>query len=104
MKQNIYDDPQFFEGYQKLRDGDTGLNGAVEEPAIRSLLPNLHGLRVLDLGCGFGDFCRFARANGALSVVGVEVVPENWTGRIVKSKPETRSIKCPRNDDSTVLS
>ena len=33
-----------------------------------------------------------------------EMVPENWTGRIVKSKPETRSTKCPRNDDSTVLS
>ncbi len=73
MKQNIYDDPQFFEGYQKLRDGDTGLNGAVEDPAVRSLLPSLHGLSVLDLGCGFGDFCRFARANGASSAVGVEL-------------------------------
>jgi 2-polyprenyl-3-methyl-5-hydroxy-6-metoxy-1,4-benzoquinol methylase len=73
MKQNIYDNPLFFEGYQKLRDGDTGLNGAVEDPAIRSLLPSLNGLSVLDLGSGFGDFCRFARANGASSVVGVEL-------------------------------
>jgi len=73
MRQNIYDNPLFFEGYQKLRDGDTGLNGAVEDPAIRSLLPSLNGLSVLDLGSGFGDFCRFARANGASSVVGVEL-------------------------------
>ena len=30
-----------------------------------------------------------------------EVVPGNWTGRIVKSKPEKRST-CPRNAVSTV--
>ena len=33
-----------------------------------------------------------------------EVVPGNWTGRIVKSKPEIRSRKCPRNDVSITLS
>lgn len=33
MRQNIYDDPRFFEGYRKLKDGDTGLNGAMEAPA-----------------------------------------------------------------------
>ena len=48
MKQNIYDSPQFFEGYRKLRDNDTGLNGAVEEPAILTVLPPLKGTRILD--------------------------------------------------------
>ncbi len=66
--QNIYDDASFFEGYRTLRQGDTGLNGALESPAMKRLLPNLAGLHVLDLGCGFGDFARYARAHGAASV------------------------------------
>lgn len=52
MKQNVYDDPRFFAGYKALRDNDSGLNGALEEPAIQSLLPNLMGKRVLDLSPG----------------------------------------------------
>lgn len=73
MKQNIYDDPQFFAGYKQLRDADSGLNGALEQPAFQSLLPPLHDLRVLDLGCGFGDFSRLALAQGARQVVGVDI-------------------------------
>jgi SAM-dependent methyltransferase len=73
MKQNVYDDPRFFDAYRKLRDRDSGLNGAVEEPAFLTLLPELQGLSLLDLGSGFGDFCRFARTRGASSVRGVEI-------------------------------
>lgn len=73
MPQNIYDNQEFFEGYRRLRDCDSGLNGAVEEPAVAGLLPDLAGGSVLDLGCGFGDFCRFARNRGAAHVVGIDV-------------------------------
>ncbi len=73
MKQNIYDDPVFFEGYRQLRQSEAGLNAAIEEPAVLSLLPDLKGLGVLDLGSGFGNFCRLARQKGAASVVGVEI-------------------------------
>jgi len=73
MKQNIYDDPDFFAGYAELRRTEGGLNGAVEQPALRSLLPPLAGRRVLDLGCGFGAFCREAQALGATRVVGVDL-------------------------------
>jgi len=73
MKQNVYDDQRFFDAYRKLRDRDSGLNGAVEEPAFLTVLPELQGLSVLDLGSGFGDFCRFARTRGASSVRGVEI-------------------------------
>ena len=31
------------------------------------------GLRVLDLGCGFGWFCRWAREQGASAVLGIDV-------------------------------
>jgi ubiquinone/menaquinone biosynthesis C-methylase UbiE len=73
MKQNIYDDPVFFEGYRQLRQNESGLNAAIEEPAIMSLLPDLTAMNILDLGSGFGDFCRLARQKGAASAVGVEI-------------------------------
>jgi ubiquinone/menaquinone biosynthesis C-methylase UbiE len=73
MKQNIYDDPVFFAGYQALRKGEAGLNAAIEEPAVKSVLPDLTAMTVLDLGSGFGEFCRFARASGAASVTGVDI-------------------------------
>ena len=73
MKQNIYDDPKFFEGYSRLRRHESGLNMAVDQPAMRSLLPPLANQRVLDLGCGFGKMCRYAIEQGAASVVGVDI-------------------------------
>jgi ubiquinone/menaquinone biosynthesis C-methylase UbiE len=73
MTQNIYDDPAFFEGYSRLPRSVEGLEGAPEWPALRAFLPDLRGLRALDLGCGFGWFCRWARQQGAAHVVGIDV-------------------------------
>lgn len=73
MKQNIYDDEKFFAGFRALHDDESGLNAAIENPAVQSLLPGLRGARLLDLGSGFGDFCREAIARGAQSVTGVEI-------------------------------
>lgn len=73
MTQNIYDDPAFFEGYSRLNRSVQGLDGAPEWPALRALLPDLRGLRVLDLGCGYGWFCRWAAQQGAAAVEGVDV-------------------------------
>jgi SAM-dependent methyltransferase len=73
MTQNIYDDDIFFAEYSRLPRSMQGLDGAPEWPALRSMIPDLAGRRVLDLGCGFGWFCRWAREHGAASVVGVDV-------------------------------
>jgi 2-polyprenyl-3-methyl-5-hydroxy-6-metoxy-1,4-benzoquinol methylase len=73
MSQNIYDRPDFFEGYSRLGRSVSGLDGAVEWPALRALLPDMNGLKVLDLGCGFGWFCRWARERGAAQVVGLDL-------------------------------
>ncbi len=73
MTQNIYDNPDFFKGYSQLPRSIHGLEGAPEWPALRALLPDIHGLRVLDLGCGFGWFCRWAQEHGARSILGVDV-------------------------------
>jgi SAM-dependent methyltransferase len=73
MTQNIYDTPDFFAGYSQLGRSRHGLDGAAEWPAIQAMLPPLQGRRVLDLGCGFGWFCRWARAQGAAGVLGLDV-------------------------------
>jgi len=73
MAQNIYDNAAFFEGYSRLRRSMEGLEGAPEWPSLRAMLPEVRGLRVLDLGCGFGWFCRWARAQGAADVMGIDV-------------------------------
>jgi len=73
MKQNKYDDPEFFLNYDQLPRSQGGLDAASEWPAFRSLLPDLVGKRVLDLGCGFGWHCRYARRMQAVSVTGVDI-------------------------------
>ncbi|MBW7475372.1 methyltransferase domain-containing protein [Paenibacillus oenotherae] len=73
MKQNKYDDPGFFENYSKMPRSINGLNAAGEWRELRALLPDLNDQRVLDLGCGFGWHCRYAREQSARSVVGVDL-------------------------------
>ena len=73
MAQNIYDNPEFFAGYSQLPRQVHGLAGAPEWPSIRALVPDLKGKHVVDLGCGFGWFARWAREQGAEAVVGLDV-------------------------------
>ena len=73
MSQNIYDDPEFFAGYATLDRSVKGLDGAPEWPTIQAMLPALQGKNILDLGCGYGWFCRYARDNQAASVVGLDI-------------------------------
>ena len=72
-KQNIFDNEVFFEGYKKIRDNEVNANNLFELPALRSLLPDLKGKRILDLGCGFGEHCMEYVAKGAEKVVGVDI-------------------------------
>jgi SAM-dependent methyltransferase len=80
MTQNIYDNPEFFAAYGRLRRSTDGLEGAPEWPALRAMLPPMQRLDAVDLGCGFGWFCRWAREQGASSVLGVDV-SENMLAR-----------------------
>lgn len=73
MAQNIYDTPAFFDGYSRLDRSVRGLDGAPEWPAIQAMLPDLQGRRVVDLGCGFGWFARWARGQGAADVLGIDL-------------------------------
>jgi SAM-dependent methyltransferase len=73
MKQNKYDDSDFFANYSRMPRSVGGLNAAGEWQELRAMLPELHDKRVLDLGCGFGWHCRYAREQQARSVVGVDL-------------------------------
>lgn len=73
MKQNKYDDAAFFTKYSQMARSIGGLEAAGEWPAFRELLPELCEKDVLDLGCGFGWHCRYARTQQARSVVGVDL-------------------------------
>lgn len=73
MAQNIYDDEEFFANYSLLRRSVEGLSGAPEWPTLRSMLPPMSDRDVVDLGCGFGWFCRWAAEHGARSVVGIDL-------------------------------
>lgn len=68
----IYDNEVFFKKYKELRLNDTGLNGKMEEPAIREMIGHVKGLSVLDIGCGFGHQCSWLKKNGAEKVVGID--------------------------------
>lgn len=71
--QNIYDNETFFEGYKELRNKPNTANDTEEKPAFFSLLPDLNGLTVLDLGCGFGENCeKFVRL-GAARVIASDI-------------------------------
>ncbi len=80
MAQNIYDTPEFFAGYSRLDRSVRGLDGAPEWPAIRAMLPDLRDRRVVDLGCGFGWFARWARTQGASHVLALDL-SENMLAR-----------------------
>ena len=56
-----------------MRENQTGLNEVLEQPAMLSLLPDVKGADVLDLGCGVGDLCRKISALGARTVTGVDI-------------------------------
>lgn len=73
MAQNIYDNPDFFAGYNQLPRQVHGLDGAPEWPEIRAMLPDVVGKRVVDLGCGFGWASRWMRKQGATSVLGLDL-------------------------------
>lgn len=73
MKENKYDDARFFERYSRMNRSVEGLEGAGEWHALRPMLPDFRGKRVLDLGCGFGWHCIHAVQQGASEVTGIDL-------------------------------
>lgn len=88
MAQNIYDNQKFFDSYSQLPRQIHGLSGAPEWPATRAMLPAIKGKKVIDLGCGFGWFSRWAREEGARSVLGLDI-SEKMIARAIQSTDDS---------------
>ncbi|MCC9071062.1 class I SAM-dependent methyltransferase [Flavobacterium sp. F-65] len=73
MKQNKYDDESFFENYGKMPRSVEGLNAAGEWYVLREMLPLFQNKNVLDLGCGYGWHCIYAKEQGAEKVIGIDL-------------------------------
>ena len=68
----LYDDDEFFDGYATLPRSTDGLDAAPEWPWLRAQVGEVRAKRVLDLGCGYGWFVRWAADAGAADVHGVD--------------------------------
>lgn len=75
MKQNIYDNDNFFNSYLGMRKDKKGTsaNDLIEIPTIRSMLPNFKNKKVLELGCGSGENSLYFINNGALGYLGTDI-------------------------------
>ncbi len=90
--QNIYDNEQFFNSYKEMRDGKLNANELIEIPTMKSLLPELKGKNVLDLGCGEGEMSRHFLSLGAKRVVGLDI-SQNMLNEAKKFKTENLELK-----------
>lgn len=73
MKENKYDNEQFFLKYGEMARSKNGLQGAGEWSELQKILPDFHHKKVLDLGCGYGWHCKYAANNGASYVLGTDI-------------------------------
>jgi SAM-dependent methyltransferase len=89
MAQNIYDNAEFFAGYSGLHRSITGLHGMPEWPTMRAMVGTVTDKSVVDLGCGFGWFSRWAATAGASSVLGIDL-SDNMLARAVADTEDNR--------------
>ncbi|WP_442602366.1 class I SAM-dependent methyltransferase [Paenibacillus sp. KN14-4R] len=99
MKQNKYDDHTFFSAYSQMSRSINGLEAAGEWHVFQSLLPDLRDKSVLDLGCGYGWHCLYAREQQASSVIGVDISEKMLQkARELTSDPAITYLQMPIED------
>ena len=71
--QNIYDNDAFFENFRNSRSKEVNFNDCIETPILFSMLPDLRGKKILDIGCGMGQHAKMFAEMGAESVLGIDI-------------------------------
>lgn len=99
MKENKYDDINFFDQYSKMQRSIGGLEAAGEWPELQKLLPEFRDKRVLDLGCGYGWHCEYAKEQGAKSVVGIDLSEKMLEVAREKHSADTIEYRCMAIED-----
>ena len=72
-KQNVYDNEAFFESFRNSRSDKVNFNDCIETPILFAMLPDLHGKKILDIGCGMGQHAKQYAEMGAESVLGTDI-------------------------------
>ena len=90
--QNVYDDEKFFSQYKEMRDSKINANELIEIPIIKSMLPDLKGKKILDLGCGEGEMAKYFIESGAKKVVGIDV-SQNMINEAQKKQDKNLEFK-----------
>lgn len=99
MKENAYDNDSFFEKYSRMTRSEKGLEGAGEWPALKRLLPDFKGKRVLDMGCGYGWHCAYAAGQGAEYVLGIDLSEKMLAcARTINAAPQIVYRRCAIED------
>ena len=98
MPQNIYDNPEFFAAYDRMREEGMALPENLEQPAIRSLLTGVAGKRVLDMGCGTGVMSRWLAEQGAASVLGTDISERMLEKAMAQPHPKIKYLRSAAED------
>ncbi|MCL1671041.1 class I SAM-dependent methyltransferase [Elizabethkingia ursingii] len=102
MKQNIYDNPEFFEAYKDLRDQDKGLNELLEQPVMKRLMYNANGKSILDIGCGFGHQIQAVLEQSPFTITGIDI-SEKMIAEAKRRLDDSRvSLQCTAIEDYTI--
>lgn len=101
MKENKYDNEQFFEKYSQMERSKKGLQGAGEWSELQKILPDFNGKNVLDLGCGYGWHCKYAAENGAAFVLGTDISQKMLEAALQKNNDEKIKYQCIAMEDLT---
>lgn len=72
-KHNIYDNHQFFEYFRRNRSREVNFNDSIETPILFSMLPDLHGKTILDIGCGMGQHAKQYSDMGAKVIFAIDI-------------------------------
>lgn len=73
VKQNIYDNETFFENFKNIRSNEINFNDYIETPILLSMLSEIQGKKVSDIGCGMGQHAKQYSDMGAESVLGIDI-------------------------------
>ena len=83
QQQNIYDNKEFFDGYQSKRN-NLSANELIEIPQLFELIGNVENLSILDLGCATGGYDRKLINMGAKKAIGIDL-PNNMINEAIKN-------------------
>lgn len=68
----LFDDDNFFYKYLELRKDKNNYNDLIEQPIIFSLLGNIRGKSILDIGCGYGSTTYKLSEQGGNRILGID--------------------------------